>query len=603
MSDIEKESELKKKKSKATKSLKPQKSSISSDSQKKKKKSDDSSVEDKKSKNKTDDSSVEDKKSKNKTDDSPVEDKKSKKKTDDSPEEDNKKSRKTKKTDSPKSKKTLNPDTIEESKEPEESEEPEEPKKHSNTSEHPFPVPVYEFEEDDKFELKGNPLLIGDAFVYWKKHFLAIGRYDEVKKLRQNILKLTEMETQEMQKKRRGHPRKGFQETSTAPIPWGFGKKFALRNVERCARYKVNIVKGGIKMTPHECDGSGHFTDFVRGVFGKDLSVSTEWKDIVEKMIPELEALAKKGNEPYKFDVISGDTLQVAHWEYDKLNKDNPEEEKHKRVGILNMACWSSPGGGYKHGAAAQEENIVRRTNLIEHLKKAQGEENLYPMALGACHVSKNVIYFRGTEDDGYPFLPREMQKNFQILSAASYNKPPLYKRKEQATLSNTYAAGVYATICAILQSADTADTETVVLSALGCGAYGNPAEDIALLFKLALLQNPPLFTKRACFAILGDFHTGDGNIKVFSKILNEGDMVSIPEDWKADIDIAAKSTSNLLASKAPFGKTNSTKSRPSVRSSGSRKSQNSKRDSGTWVPVDKSKDDDKKRKTKKSTD
>lgn len=35
-----------------------------------------------------------------------------------------------------------------------------------------------------------------------------------------------------------------------------------------------------------------------------------------------------------------------------------------KRVGVLNMACAVTPGGGYRGGAGSQEENLCRRSNL-----------------------------------------------------------------------------------------------------------------------------------------------------------------------------------------------------------------------------------------------
>ena len=69
-------------------------------------------------------------------------------------------------------------------------------------------------------------------------------------------------------------------------------------------------------------------------------------------------------------------------------------------VAVLNMANASSPGGGYRSGAGAQEENLHRRTDLWRFLHRT-----FYPLKQGTALVSKDVTVFRGLEREGYPFL------------------------------------------------------------------------------------------------------------------------------------------------------------------------------------------------------
>eukprot|EP00397_Hematodinium_sp_SG-2012_P022514 GEMP01023335.1.p1 GENE.GEMP01023335.1~~GEMP01023335.1.p1 ORF type:complete len:421 (+),score=76.39 GEMP01023335.1:150-1412(+) len=212
--------------------------------------------------------------------------------------------------------------------------------------------------------------------------------------------------------------------------------------------------------------------------------------------------------------VIEGDTLAVAAQQHNELVAAGDPKGV---VGVLNMACWNAPGGGYRIGAGAQEENICRRTNLIEHLKDVR-----YPMEIAECHYSKNVHYFRGTETDGYPMLSKETRKEFCILSAAGYNRPPLIDdpnsnvRQPEKRLDADYAAGTYLTICSVLRAGKTAGCKRLVLSALGCGAYGNPAKDVARLFAHAIKNEK--YVGKIIFAILTDHRTGDENIKVFQK-------------------------------------------------------------------------------------
>src|SRR5690606_27732816 len=60
-----------------------------------------------------------------------------------------------------------------------------------------------------------------------------------------------------------------------------------------------------------------------------------------------------------KILIINGDTLYTAFYLIDEL---------HVNPVVLNMASMSHPGGGYLSGAAAQEENLFRRTKYVPAL-------------------------------------------------------------------------------------------------------------------------------------------------------------------------------------------------------------------------------------------
>jgi len=197
-------------------------------------------------------------------------------------------------------------------------------------------------------------------------------------------------------------------------------------------------------------------------------------------------------------DVVEEDTLHCASRLYNET--DNPT------VGVLNMACHLHAGGGLLHGAGAQEENLCRRTNLMNHLGSVK-----YPLDIGTCAVSKRVHYFRGPEDVGYPFLRREEQKKFVVLSSAAYAGPPTINGK---SLGITHAAGIYLTMCAIVRGGKQAGCNVLVLSALGCGAYGTPPKDVARLFSYAIKNEG--FEGKIVFAILPDHRNGDENAKIF---------------------------------------------------------------------------------------
>ncbi|CAF3939764.1 unnamed protein product [Rotaria sp. Silwood1] len=91
-----------------------------------------------------------------------------------------------------------------------------------------------------------------------------------------------------------------------------------------------------------------------------------------------------------------------------------------------------------------------------------------------------------------------------------AYRDPELTKEK---MLENIFAIGHHH------------KHDCLVLSAFGCGAFKNPPEHVALLFKSVIYQYAGYF-KTIYFAIIDDHNTGNqinpnGNFLPFKKILN----------------------------------------------------------------------------------
>lgn len=80
-----------------------------------------------------------------------------------------------------------------------------------------------------------------------------------------------------------------------------------------------------------------------------------------------------------------------------------------ERVAVLNMANAYTPGGGFRAGCGAQEENLHRRTDLHLFLEDRRAwmppQTRLYPIPPDAALYSPDVRVFRGPEADGYSLL------------------------------------------------------------------------------------------------------------------------------------------------------------------------------------------------------
>ena len=224
-----------------------------------------------------------------------------------------------------------------------------------------------------------------------------------------------------------------------------------------------------------------------------------------------------------KFSVIEADCLEVAEL---LLNAGfNPC--------VLNMASRQNPGGGVLNGSGAQEENLFRRSNLFASLYQFAGyaeqygitkNEKQYPLDRNFGGIySCDVTIFRSSESSGYALLDTPFKTS--IVSVAAINRPDLEDIKGQLRIVNNLIEPTKEKMRTILRIAGKHNHNALVLSAFGCGAYCNPPEHIAMLFKEVFAETE--FQNRfalVIFAIISDHnsnraHNPNGNFEPFRKI------------------------------------------------------------------------------------
>ncbi|KAI8057949.1 hypothetical protein BDF22DRAFT_663010 [Syncephalis plumigaleata] len=147
---------------------------------------------------------------------------------------------------------------------------------------------------------------------------------------------------------------------------------------------------------------------------------------------------------------------------------------------VLNMSSKTNPGGGFRSGAGAQEENLFRRTNLFKFLEHRKRE--FYPIPDRGGHYIRKAVVFRDTDQNNYAFLPEPRTMSFVAVPALK--RPNLEKNDAgQYTLSAQDREATRDKVRAILNIGLKHGHDAIVLSALGCGAYGNPPSDVAAAF------------------------------------------------------------------------------------------------------------------------
>lgn len=187
---------------------------------------------------------------------------------------------------------------------------------------------------------------------------------------------------------------------------------------------------------------------------------------------------------PTTIKVANADTIDVA---IRLAATTNPSS---KNVCVLNMANAHSAGGGWMHGALAQEEVLCYRSSLSATLKY-----NYYPLPEEGGIYSPRVLVLRKSMKDGHGLLDLREPKYLpviSVISVAAICQPPTVKNTngQQRYASSADAALMQEKMKVILRIAATNGHRQLVLGALGCGAFGNPKEEVAGMWK-AVLSEP----------------------------------------------------------------------------------------------------------------
>ena len=203
------------------------------------------------------------------------------------------------------------------------------------------------------------------------------------------------------------------------------------------------------------------------------------------------------------------------------------------RPAMLNLADLYIPGGLVEYGSGAQEENLCRRSDLILSLYQFSHERvcqypdlglvehpDQYPMDERYGGVYSGIVtFFRRPESEGS--LLDETPYNIPVISVAALNGPRIGKDGMMLPEETDITLDKIRTIFRIGMAEF---HDSLVLSALGCGAFANPPAHIAKLFHQVIEEDEfkDKF-KLIVFAILDGYKTGlkhnpEGNLLPFQR-------------------------------------------------------------------------------------
>jgi hypothetical protein len=143
------------------------------------------------------------------------------------------------------------------------------------------------------------------------------------------------------------------------------------------------------------------------------------------------------------------------------------------------MASPLRPGGGVLNGATSQEESLCVRTTLLSSLK-----DEWYRLPEVGGVWSPDVLVFQLRDDAE---LAKSERFWVDVISAAMLRFPEI-SEDEKLYANEKDREMAVKKIRAVMTILQDKGSESVVLGAWGCGAYGNPIGEIVQAWKKVLL-------------------------------------------------------------------------------------------------------------------
>jgi uncharacterized protein (TIGR02452 family) len=186
------------------------------------------------------------------------------------------------------------------------------------------------------------------------------------------------------------------------------------------------------------------------------------------------------------------------------------------------MASDKHPGGGWLRGSSAQEEALCYRSSLSLSL-----HESYYPWEPLDALYTKDVVIIRSSKADGHRLLWPEKRADqlpvASVISVAGIRQPALSTggdKDGQMFDSESERSLTKDKMRLALRIAARQGHEMLVLGALGCGAFGNPPQDVARCW-LDVLQEDEFqggWWSGIWYAVFDA--RNEGNFAVFNEIL-----------------------------------------------------------------------------------
>ena len=266
-----------------------------------------------------------------------------------------------------------------------------------------------------------------------------------------------------------------------------------------------------------ECNG--YYKNLNRYVMNHTYELCKENSDLLESIRNTNDnSYMVKENETINVEKGMGKTNIIVS---KKRTFEAAKAYKGKKVAVLNFANNHSIGGA-PWSAGAQEESLCRTSTLYSCLEKFDeafygrhrdmySNRQIDEMGNSDLIYLPNVTVFKTDES-----VPLQMDKadwfNVDVITSSAPELGYQYDLK-------TYRELIYNRLEKIVQVAKKENVEALILGAYGCGAFHNPPEVVATVFKMLLKQ---YHFETVEFAVYCNEDSKFSNYQIFKTIFEE---------------------------------------------------------------------------------
>ena len=198
------------------------------------------------------------------------------------------------------------------------------------------------------------------------------------------------------------------------------------------------------------------------------------------------------------------------------------------------MASLYHPGGGVLTGSSAQEEELCRRSNLaislyqfslpggrygdLADMVRVKRRSERYPMdnTYGGIY-SPDITFFRASKGEGYALLDDPFRAAVISVASLNYNPKHGHNTLDNGNIPESDKPILKEKIRTILRIGVLKGHDSLVLGALGCGAFCTPPAQMARLFHEVLSEQEfDSRFKKIVFAIIDS--SSSNNYQPFRK-------------------------------------------------------------------------------------
>lgn len=239
-------------------------------------------------------------------------------------------------------------------------------------------------------------------------------------------------------------------------------------------------------------------TDFMRDHFKEEISDRVSRTKTYELLGKDVIPKSDKPIHGIDLKVINSDSVSAI---FDIPNGD-------LRIGVLNFASYTNPGGKFLMGSSAQEEalchssylfNVLREQDKYYYWNRKNKNNNLY---LHRALYSPEIRFFRKDED-----------KLCDVITCAAPNL-----RHHFNLTDSEYRELLIKRMSLVKWIAEDNNIDVLILGAWGCGVFQNIPEVVAQCFKEVLSESTSIMF--CVYAIPDKDSIGEANKEAFEKFL-----------------------------------------------------------------------------------